>query len=518
MNNIRLLVGSPVYQKTQILEAFLDSLGSLKSDTFSLDFMFIDDNIDTKSSQLLIDFKRKNSQVMIIPGKEVGIYNCNEESHSWNDDLMLKVANYKNTIIDYAIKQEYDFLFFIDSDLVIHPNLIEHLKKRDKDIVSEIFWSKWHQDSSYEPNVWMFDEYDLVPKIPGEVLDKKEMHIRKIKFLNQLRIPGLYEVGGLGACTLISKKALASGVNFSPIKNLTIHGEDRFFCIRAAVLNLDLHVDTVYPAYHIYRESDMVGVSDYVKECKAEMNFVRQFEQGASRITLSMVVKNEEKRYIKQVIESVRDIIDEAVIIDDGCNDGTIRLCKELLKDIPIHIVRNKTSLFASEYELRKKQWDETIKTNPDWILNIDADEVLEHKMRNEVKDLVNNRAFDVLNFRLYDMWDETHYREENYWNAHQFYRPFLIRYQPTFRYIWKQTSQHCGRFPINLDALPGTNALCRVQHYGWSRPFERIEKYKRYQALDPDAIYGIKEQYNSILDANPNLIKWEEDEACEKK
>lgn len=101
MNNIRLLVGSPVYQKTQILEAFLDSLGSLKSDTFSLDFMFIDDNIDTKSSQLLIDFKRKNSQVMIIPGKEVGIYNCNEESHSWNDDLMLKVANYKNTIILY---------------------------------------------------------------------------------------------------------------------------------------------------------------------------------------------------------------------------------------------------------------------------------------------------------------------------------------------------------------------------------------------------------------------------------
>ena len=61
-------------------------------------------------------------------------------------------------------------------------------------------------------------------------------------------------------------------------------------------------------------------------------------------------------------------------------------------------------------------------------------------------------------------MWNETHYREDEYWNAHSVYRPFLMRYQPN----------------------------------------------KRYQLLDPDAIYGIREQYDSILDTNPNLIKWE--------
>jgi len=66
---------------------------------------------------------------------------------------MLKVGNYKNDIIQYAIENKYDYLFFVDSDLVVHPDLVEHLKAANKDIVSEIFWTKWHNDRSLEPNV-----------------------------------------------------------------------------------------------------------------------------------------------------------------------------------------------------------------------------------------------------------------------------------------------------------------------------------------------------------------------------
>ena len=264
MNKKRVLVGSPVYQKPEILEDFLKSLKSLNQHTVSMDYMFVDDNIDEKSSKLLAEFEKEGSRVIIRSGKEQGEYLCNDESHHWNDDLMLKVANYKNSIIDYAIENNYDYLFFVDSDLVLHPNLVEHLKTANKDIISEIFWSQWHKDRPLEPNVWLFDEYDLVPKTLGENLSEKEMKLREIKFLNQLRIPGVYEVGGLGACTLISIAALVEGVSFKPIKNLTIHGEDRFFCIRAAVLGIDLFVDTHYPAYHIYREQDLAGVQEYV--------------------------------------------------------------------------------------------------------------------------------------------------------------------------------------------------------------------------------------------------------------
>lgn len=512
LNKKRVLVGSPVYQKPEILDAFLKSLKKLNRNTISIDYMFVDDNIDENSRKLLVEFEREESKVIILSGKEKGEYLCDDKSHHWDDDLMLKVANYKNLIINYSIENNYDYLFFVDSDLVLHPNLIEHLKNANKDIVSEIFWSQWHNDRPFEPNVWLFDEYDLVPKRLGEKLSEKEMDLRQTGFLAQLRIPGLYEVGGLGACTLIRVAALIKGVSFEPIKNLTIHGEDRFFCIRAAVLGIDLFVDTYYPAYHIYREQDLAGVQDFIKSCDITPTFVRQYKEQGNKITLSMIVKNEGKRYLNKVLNSLKGHIDEAVIIDDGSTDNTIEICQEILHGIPLHIIKNEQSMFTNEVELRRKQWSETIKTNPDWILNLDTDEILEDGFWDNVESLINNCEIDLYSFRLYDMWNQTHYREDQYWNAHSIYRPFLMRYQPHCDYVWNEMPQHCGRFPINALMFPKTTSEFRVKHFGWATKTDRAAKYKRYKRLDPGAVYGSMEQYESIMDTNPNLIKYEDD------
>jgi hypothetical protein len=72
----------------------------------------------------------------------------------------------------------------------------------------------------------------------------------------------------LGACTLISSKALKAGVNFSEIKNVSFWGEDRHFCIRASALGFSLFVDTRLPAYHIYREKDLDGAAAYIEQSR----------------------------------------------------------------------------------------------------------------------------------------------------------------------------------------------------------------------------------------------------------
>jgi glycosyltransferase involved in cell wall biosynthesis len=510
MDKQKVLVGSPIYQKPEILSMFLASLKNLVSQSMTIDFMFVDDNVNEESSQILAAFQRAGSVVRTVRGNAEGEYCCNEESHTWNGTLMLKVANYKNSIIQYALKNNYDFLFLVDSDLIVHPHLLEHLKILNKDIVAEIFWSRWHNDKPLEPNVWLFDEYDLVPKTLGEELTEKEKYIRQTKFLNQLKIPGVYEVGGLGACTLLSRNALLKQVNFTPINNLTIWGEDRFLCIRAAVLGVALFVDTHYPVYHIYREGDLSGAADYVKRNAADVSFIRSYKEQGNRITLSMIVKDEEHRYLSQVLGRLKGHIDEAVIIDDGSSDHTVEMCQRILRDIPLHIIENEESLFSSESVLRKQQWDETIKTQPDWILNLDADELLEDSFWKTVQQHIDHPEYDMYCFRLYDMWNATHYREDEYWNAHTTYRPFLMRYQPAFHYVWNDSNQHCGRFPLNIFSLKKAEKESRIQHFGWAREEDREAKFKRYQDLDPNAIYGIKEQYDSILAASPNLVKWE--------
>lgn len=230
-----------------------------------------------------------------------------------------------------------------------------------------------------------------------------------------------------------------------------------------------------------------------------------------SKVTLSMCVKNEANRYLREVLEEAKHYIDEAVFIDDASTDDTVTVIKEVLAGIPMCIITNTASKFNNEISLRTQQWNETISTNPEWILILDADEMFEQSMRHEIINLTQQSTIDVWCFRLYDFWNMTHYRDDQFWRAHNYYRPFLIRYKKDFKYIWHETPQHCGRMPKNVGSLPCGYSAMRLKHYGWAKKEDQIAKYERYMQLDPGGRYGWQAQYDSILDPNPHLVEWKE-------
>jgi hypothetical protein len=65
---------------------------------------------------------------------------------------------------------------------------------------------------------------------------------------------GLYQCGGTGACILVKTDVYKSGVNYSPIYNISFWGEDRAFSIRAACAGYKLYIDTHYPCIHLYND------------------------------------------------------------------------------------------------------------------------------------------------------------------------------------------------------------------------------------------------------------------------
>ncbi|OCT14337.1 glycosyl transferase family 2 [Paenibacillus pectinilyticus] len=231
-----------------------------------------------------------------------------------------------------------------------------------------------------------------------------------------------------------------------------------------------------------------------------------------AKVTLSMIVKNESHRYLRSVLTQLRDWVDEAVIVDDGSTDDTVDICQKVLAHIPLKIIRNQQSQFSNEVNLRKQQWEETIATQPEWILNLDADEWMESRYQPHLDAILSSCTQDAIYLRLFDMWSETHYRDDVYWSAHNTYRPFLIRYKPGFPSVWHEVPQHCGRFPASIHVLPYFLHPCRIKHLGWSNPADRIAKYRRYMELDPNAKYGWKEQYDSILDESPHLVAWQDE------
>ena len=143
----KVIICSPIRQKNNILKEFLISLDGLSQEGVEYTYYFVDDNVDEKSSMILNEFKKKHnvilkkgSELYEIPKTE---YFCGEDTHVWKKDLILKITHFKNQMIKYAEKNNFDYLFFVDSDLILYPNLIQHLISRGVDIVSEVFWTRF---------------------------------------------------------------------------------------------------------------------------------------------------------------------------------------------------------------------------------------------------------------------------------------------------------------------------------------------------------------------------------------
>lgn len=98
-----------------------------------------------------------------------------------------------------------------------------------------------------------------------------------------------------------------------------------------------------------------------------------------SFITLSMIVKNEEK-YLADCLESVKSVVDHIVIVDTGSTDNTLEIAKSYNADV-YHFDWVDDFSAARNFALSRSA--------SDWILYLDADERLDKNSHNLLKKIV---------------------------------------------------------------------------------------------------------------------------------
>jgi GT2 family glycosyltransferase len=141
MNQIKkILVASPTYEGMKYCEKeFAGSMAHLEYSNY--DALIVD---NSENDNYFDHLKETYPNLSIIRDKS------NEK------DKMLRLVHSRNIILDYAIKNNYDYVLMIDSDVIPPKNIIQELLLCDKDIVSGLYYNYFIVDgkTEYMPVAW----------------------------------------------------------------------------------------------------------------------------------------------------------------------------------------------------------------------------------------------------------------------------------------------------------------------------------------------------------------------------
>ena len=118
-----------------------------------------------------------------------------------------------------------------------------------------------------------------------------------------------------------------------------------------------------------------------------------------NKVSLCIIARNEEKN-IEACLDSVRDIIDEVIIVDTGSTDKTKGIANDFCKKIAAKRGKSfgfKILDFKWAHDFSAARNESIRHATKDWILVLDADETLDNAK--EIKDIIKDSEHDALLF-----------------------------------------------------------------------------------------------------------------------
>ncbi len=107
-------------------------------------------------------------------------------------------------------------------------------------------------------------------------------------------------------------------------------------------------------------------------------------------VSCTIIARNEADR-IARAILSVRDLVDEVVVIDSGSTDGTQALCESL----GARVIHNDWTGYGPQ-----KRFAEDCARNP-IIFNLDADEWLSDDLRDELRSILSQPSLPAATYKM---------------------------------------------------------------------------------------------------------------------
>lgn len=222
-------------------------------------------------------------------------------------------------------------------------------------------------------------------------------------------------------------------------------------------------------------------------------------------IYANIVGRNEEHRYLDLVLERLSKQVDKIIFTDDCSTDDTPNIAAKYGV-----VYSTKENLFVKdEAQLRTESWNNLSNhAKPgDWIVAIDADEVLFCLNNESLKDTLKLSPYDVVCVKRVELWNNTSFRVDKLWGIQMVQR--IFRYAPDG--VFENKRLACGSEPTYVKEWISRRNYwvyndIRMVHLGYARDEDKKEKYDRYMKLD-NGKYHNKDHLISIIDTQPVLL-----------
>jgi len=231
-------IGSLIRNRGWILSIFLEHLYKLDYSKKNISMFFLLNDSQDNSYTILECFKdrylNEYRNIRIGTVDLGGEYADSSRVIRNRYNMYKRLSFLRNIIIRSFLVEDYDYLFFIDSDILVEPDCLERLIENNKDICAALV------QNHYKDKIYNFMFYD----------ENKRRFYRPIDF----KLPDkIFEVDLTGACYLIKKKVIEVGVKY----DFNIVGEDGGFCLKAKERGFKLYVDPTIKTLHIMRKEDL---------------------------------------------------------------------------------------------------------------------------------------------------------------------------------------------------------------------------------------------------------------------
>ena len=220
-----------------------------------------------------------------------------------------------------------------------------------------------------------------------------------------------------------------------------------------------------------------------------------------------MVGKNESNRFLEPVLQRLSTQVDKIIFTDDCSDDNTAEIASKYAEVFKT----DKTLFTENEGNLRSNAWRnlEKFAKEGDWVVAIDCDEMLYQDRDLDLKHVLDQSPYDVVNVRFYHMWNETQYRVDKLWAPNNSSRIFRYRDHGTF--FDKKLA--CGSEPTYVvEWVRQRNYFLHsglmMQHLGYARDEDKVSKYNRYISIDKGEFHDLQ-HIESIMDTNFVLVNW---------